>query len=188
MFNEDSEEDPAKVDKWKKDYKIEDKRKTSDRLLDNYPYFKTFAGRDTTNSKKVNEVSVVDADEERKTGKGVINLREVDEDIKFTDIILIRSQSKKKLLDYVNCNLKEEEDPMEKLIRIGWEHFLEKVLTIVEPKVVVCNSTDLSPLIEKAFSNETVQNLEGTTILNVGNKTFPCVLSGQISGQRAMDK
>ena len=69
MFNEDSEEDPAKVDKWKKDYKIEDKRKTSDRLLDNYPYFKTFAGRDTTNSKKVNEVSVVDADEERKQEK-----------------------------------------------------------------------------------------------------------------------
>ena len=69
VFNEDSEEDHAKVDKWKKDYKIKDERNTSDCLLDNYPYFNTFTRRDTSNSKKIDEVSVVDADEERKQEK-----------------------------------------------------------------------------------------------------------------------
>ena len=187
-FNEDLEEDPAKVDKWKKDYKIEDKRNTSCCLLNNYPYFKTFTGRDTLNSKEVDKVSEVDEDEKCKTGKGVMNLREVDKDIKFTDIVLIRSQSKKKLLDYVNCKVKDGEAPLENVIEIGCEHFLEKVLTIVEPKVVVCNSTNLSSFLENRFCREPEQNLKGTTVLKVGNKTFPCVLSGQISGQRAMDK
>lgn len=163
-FNKDSEEDPAKVDNWRKKYKIKDKRNTSCCLLNNNPYFKTF------------------------TGELKMNLREVDKDIKFTDIVLIRSQSKKKLSDYVNCKVKEGEVPMENVIEIGWEHFLEKVLTIVEPKVVVCNSTNLSSFLENRFCREPEQNLKGTTVLKVGNKIFPCVLSGQISGQRAMDK
>ena len=102
-----------------------------------------------------------------------MNLREVDEDTKFTDIVIIRSQSKKKLLDYVNCKVKEGEGPLENVIEIGWGHFLEKVLTIVEPKVVVCNSTDLSSFLEKTFPEEPEQNLKSTTVLKVGNKTSP---------------
>ena len=191
--------------KWMKEYCIDKDRNTSDCLLTRYPYFKLFTGGMDNEQKECNEcpVNIKDNREFK------MNLRKIDPNIKFTDAVLIRSNSRNKLTELLSNGKKarkqEEDAEIYNAIEIGWNKYLSDVLKLIRPKVVVCNSTDLSHFIEKLNEDQGQQGRKGeelkednrpkyenqTDVVDIklpGDITIPFVLSGQVTGQRAIDK
>jgi hypothetical protein len=53
---------------------------------------------------------------------------------------------------------------------------------------MVCNSADLSKFLEENYSSSDEDTQSDTINIDLGEVNVPCVLSGQITGQRATDK
>lgn len=155
---------------WRKKYEIDGIRNTSDKLLREYRYFKRFTA-------KIKEGDFVE--------KYNMDLQQIDSNVKFTDIVLIRSEGKHELMKSISG---EEDRKLGKAIEIGWEHHLSKLLKLVRPKVMVCNSVDLSNFLESNFSSDGSKNQNDIISLEMDDCKIPCVLSGQVTGQRATDK
>jgi len=153
--------------------KIQNRRKTntSDCLLLNYPYFKFFT-----------------------ESGGKLNLREIIPnveftDVRFTDIILIRSSSKSQLMCILKRKQSEEDKNLiDKAIGIGWKYYLKDLLKFIRPDVMVCNSVDFSSFLEKNCTPDKENNHDDIINIKIDNFDVPCVLSGQVTGQRATDK
>ena len=153
---------------WKNRYEIGE-RNTSDLLLNKYPYFSLF----TTNAYKPN-------DEKNYS----MNLSKIERNIKFTDVVLIRTSSKKVLL--TKCV--ENQDVLDCLIQGGWEWYLRPVIELTQPKIIVSNSADLSLFLEREFHSSNDGPIEDVIQITLNGSTIPVVLSGQVTGQRAIDK
>lgn len=158
--------------KWREKYKI-DERNTSDCLLKEYPYFKKFTDKsnDDEGNKKYN-----------------MDLLSVNPNVKFTDVILIRTSSKNNLLDKIKANTKETENKLSDTIELGWEKYMVRMLHLVRPQLMVCNSVDLSWFLEKKAKYCSWEKDEDIIKIKLESFFLPCVLSGQVTGQRATDK
>jgi hypothetical protein len=153
-----------------KKYSIEKDRNTSDKLLKEYPYFSLFTTKEHSKSKEK---------------PYSMNLLEVEPNIKFADVILIRTASKVKLKNEL-----EEDVTLEDLIEQGWDKYLKPVIELIKPDVIVSNSKDLSSFLER-YKYKCPNNnspLEGVISIDFNNECIPVVLSGQVTGQRAIDK
>lgn len=162
-------------EEWKKKYKIENTRNTSNFLLENYSYFKLFTGSAETH--------------EESEEKYQMNLIGIDPNVKFTDVILIRTESRKKLKEHLYSGTgKKDDEVLQKAVKVGWDSYLSKILELINPRVMVCNSTDLSKFLERKYSSYDRDMQTDTINIELKEVNVPCVLSGQITGQRATDK
>lgn len=167
---------PCKIEnennsEWREKFKIDEKTNTSNCLLLKYPYFKFFT-----------------------ESGGKLNLREINPgveftDVRFTDVILILSVSKKQLM----CILRKKQvernnDLLDKAICIGWKYYLKNVLQLMRPNVMVSNSSDLSSFLEKNCARDKEKNKDDTLNVKLDGFDMPCVLSRQVTCQRATDK
>ena len=162
-----------KDSKWRERYSI-DERNTSDCLLTEYPYFKKFTAKSEYN-KENNE-------------KYNMDLVSVNPNVKFTDVVLIRTASKNDLRSMLPESSNELDDKLYKAIESGWEHYLRGLLKLTRPQVMVCNSVDLSWFLEKIAVNCSWEKQDDVINIKLGDIVLPCVLSGQVTGQRATDK
>lgn len=118
-----------------------------------------------------------------------MNLIEIDLNVKFTDITLIRTESRNKLKSVLrNEEGKEVDDILKNAINIGWKTYLSEALKLIESKVIVCNSVDLSKYLEKNYSHPNDDIQSDVIRIELGDINVPCVLFGQVSDQRATDK
>ena len=162
-------------EEWKKKYKIENARNTSDFLLKNYSYFKLFAGPA--------------ASSEENKAKYQMNLIGIDPNVKFTDVILIRTESRNKLRKHLdNGTGKKDDEVLREAVEVGWNSYLSEILKLINPRVMVCNSADLSKFLEGNFPSSDGNIQTDTINIELEEVNVPCVLSGQITGQRATDK
>ncbi len=162
-----------KDSKWRERYSI-DERNTSDRLLLEYHYFKKFTAKseyDNENHEKYN-----------------MDLLSVNSNVKFTDVVLIRTASKNDLSSMLSESSNELDDKLYKAIETGWEHYLKGLLKLTKPQVMVCNSVDLSWFLEKIAACYAWEKQDDVINIKLGDIVLPCVLSGQVTGQRATDK
>ena len=160
---------------WKKKYKIENARNTSDFLLKNYSYFKLFTGPA--------------ASSEENKAKYQMNLIGIDPNVKFTDVILIRTDSRNKLRKHLdNRTEKKDDEVLREAVGVGWNSYLSEILKLINPRVMVCNSADLSKFLEKNYLSSDGDIQTDTINIELEEVNVPCVLSGQITGQRATDK
>lgn len=162
-----------KDSKWRERYRI-DERNTSDCLLTEYSYFKKFTAKSEYDDKK-NE-------------KYKMDLLSVNSNVKFTDIILIRSESKTTLKSMLSERSEEEDHNLYNAIELGWEKYLSRVMKLIRPDVMVCNSVDLSWFLEEKAELCSWEKQDDIINIRFGEFILPCVLSGQVTGQRATDK
>ena len=95
-----------------------------------YSYFKKFTAKsecDDKNNEKYN-----------------MDLLSVNPNVKFTDVVLIRSSSKNKLKEMLSGKANEADDNLYNAIEMGWKNYLIRLLKLIRPEVMVCNSVDLS--------------------------------------------
>lgn len=162
-----------KDSKWRGRYRI-DERNTSDCLLTEYSYFKKFTAKseyDDENNEKYN-----------------MDLLGVNSNVKFTDIILIRSQSKNSLKSMLSERSEEEDQNLYNAIELGWKNYLSRLMKLIRPVVMVCNSVDLSWFLEEKAALCSWEKQDDIINIRFGEFILPCVLSGQVTGQRATDK
>ena len=158
--------------KWREKYNINE-RNTSDCLLTKYSYFKKFTDK---------------SDDGEGNEKYNMDLLSVNPNVKFTDVILIRTSSKKKLLEKIKANAKETKTKLTDAIALGWETYMEKILNLVMPQVMVCNSVVLSRFLEKKAESCSWEKSDDLVKIKLQGFVLPCVLSGQVTGKRATDK
>lgn len=162
-----------KDSKWREKYNI-DERNTSDCLLTEYPYFKKFTAKSEYN--------------EENNEKYNMNLLSVNPNVKFTDLVLIRSSSKNDLRDILSRNANDPGDNLCKAIELGWKNHMIELLKLIRPDVMVSNSVDLSWFLENKIALRSREKQDDIIDIKLGDFTLPCVLSGQVTGQRATDK
>ena len=73
-----------------------------------------------------------------------MDLLSVNPNVKFTDVVLIRSSSKNKLKEMLSGKANEADDNLYNAIEMGWKNYLIGLLKLIRPEVMVCNSVDLS--------------------------------------------
>ncbi len=73
-----------------------------------------------------------------------MDLPSVNPNVKFTDVVMIRSSSKNKLKEMLSGNSKGPDNNLFKAIKSGWEKYLLGLLELIRPDVMVSNSVDLS--------------------------------------------
>ena len=159
--------------KWRTRYQINE-RNTSDSLLLEYPYFKKFTAKSEYN--------------EENDEKYNMDLLSVNPNVKFTDVVLIRSSSKNKLKEMLSGNSNGPDNNLFNAIKLGWEKYLLGLLELIRPDVMVSNSVDLSWFLEKDSICFGWEKHDDIINIKLGDFTLPCVLSGQVTGQRATDK
>jgi hypothetical protein len=157
-------------EKWEDDYSINkgDDRNTSDLLLEKYRYFTLFTTDKNMPMEKKNYS---------------MNLSKVEPNIKFTDVVLVRTSSKVELIGKL-----EKDASLNRLIEQGWNKFLKPVIELIQPKAIVCNSTDLSSFLECNYASNIGDELDHVIHISSNGNTIPVILSGQVTGQRAIDK
>jgi hypothetical protein len=162
-----------KDSKWRERYSI-DERNTSDRLLLEYHYFKKFTAKSEYN--------------EENNEKYNMDLVSVNPNVKFTDVVLIRSSSKNDLKDMLSRNANGSDDNLCKAIELGWKNHMIELLELIRPDVMVCNSVDLSWFLEEKSTHYAWERHNDIINIRLEDFFLPCVLSGQVTGQRATDK
>lgn len=83
---------------------------------------------------------------------------------------------------------KKSENKLNDAIELGWERYMVRMLNLVRPQVMVCNSVDLSRFLEKKDESCSWERDDDIIKIKLEGFVFPCVLSGQVKGQRATDK
>jgi len=63
-----------------------------------------------------------------------------------------------------------------------------ELLELIRPDVIVCNSVDLSWFLESKVALSSKEKHDDIINIKMGGSVIPCVLSGQVTGQRATDK
>ena len=162
-----------KESEWRARYQI-DERNTSDLLLTEYPYFKKFTAKPEYD-KENNE-------------KYKMDLLSINPNVKFTDVVLIRSSSKNKLKEMLSEKADESDAKLRKAIELGWQNHMIELLELIRPDVIVCNSVDLSWFLESKVALSSKEKHDDIINIKMGGSVIPCVLSGQVTGQRATDK
>ena len=117
-----------------------------------------------------------------------MNLLSVNPNVKFTDLVLIRSSSKNDLRDILSRNANDPGDNLCKAIELGWKNHMIELLKLIRPDVMVSNSVDLSWFLENKIALRSREKQDDIIDIKLGDFTLPCVLSGQVTGQRATDK
>ena len=151
-----------KDSKWREKFNI-DERNTSDCLLTEYPYFKKFTAKsesDNENNEKYN-----------------MDLLSVIPNVKFTDVVLIRSYSKNDLKGILSRNANGPDDNLCKAIELGWKNHMIEMLELIRPDVMVSNSVDLSWFLENKVALRSREKQDDIINIKLGDFTLPCVLS-----------
>ena len=105
--------------------------------MKNHSYFELFTGSA--------------APEENET-KYQMNLIKIDPSVKFTDVILIRTESRNKLRTNLhNGTGKKDDEVLREAVKVGWNSYLSKILKLINPRVMICNSADLSKFLERSY-------------------------------------
>ena len=135
-------------------------------MLETYRYFSLFT---------------TDKDLEKKQSYSM-NLSRIEPNIKFTDVVLTRNSTKNELIG------KLKDVTLECLIEQGWNKYLKPVIELIKPKVIVSNSSDLSSFLERYNCPNNDCDVKDVISIDFNNERIPVVLSGQVTGQRAIDK
>lgn len=160
---------------WRNKYCIDNVRNTSNCLLREYSYFKKFTEKSDKNEESKKDYNM--------------DLLSLNSNVKFTDVVLIRSASKNDLEKMlIEKPDKKDDSNLQEAIKVGWKYYLSRVLKLVKPKVMVCNSVDLSRFLEEEYKKENRNGNYDIIDIDLGDFSLPCVLSGQVTGQRATDK
>jgi hypothetical protein len=97
-------------------------------------------------------------------------------------VALIRTSTKNELIGEL------KDVTLECLIEQGWDKYLRLVIELIKPKAIVSNSRDLSFFLERNNCPNKDCDVKDAISINFNNERIPVMLSGQVRGQRAIDK